>query len=91
MRYGLAVDDDADLKAILDAMEAHLRGQRNIIVDRRDFYSRAQESGETLDDFLCNIKEIAAFCDFCTSCDVPVAVQSVYGWSGKRGKCSSAW
>ena len=24
-------------------------------------------------------------------CDVTVAVQSVYGWSGKRGKCSSAW
>ena len=23
-------------------------------------------------------------------CDVTVAVQSVYGWSGKRGKCSSA-
>ena len=22
---------------------------------------------------------------------VTVAVQSVYGWSGKRGKCSSAW
>ena len=24
-------------------------------------------------------------------CDVTVAVQFVYGWSGKRGKCSSAW
>ena len=24
-------------------------------------------------------------------CDVTLAVQSVYGWSGKRGKCSSAW
>ena len=24
-------------------------------------------------------------------CDVTVAVQSVYGWSGKRGKYSSAW
>ena len=24
-------------------------------------------------------------------CDVTMAVQSVYGWSGKRGKCLSAW
>ena len=24
-------------------------------------------------------------------CHVTVTVQFVYGWSGKRGKCSSAW
>ncbi|KAG7173768.1 hypothetical protein Hamer_G018915 [Homarus americanus] len=49
-------------------MEAYLRGQRNIIVDRRDFYLRVQEPGETFDDFLCAVKEIANFCDFCESC-----------------------
>ncbi|XP_064089177.1 uncharacterized protein LOC135203373 [Macrobrachium nipponense] len=49
-------------------MESHLRGQRNIIVDRREFYLRKQEIGESFDDFLCDIREIAAFCDFCSSC-----------------------
>ncbi|KAG7169936.1 hypothetical protein Hamer_G019755 [Homarus americanus] len=49
-------------------MEAYLRGQRNVIVDQRDFHSRVQEPGETFDDFLCAVKDIANFCDFCESC-----------------------
>ena len=68
LRYGLNVSDTADLKVTVDAMEAHLRGQRNVILDRREFNSRIQELDENFDDFLCSIKEIAAFCDFCTSC-----------------------
>ena len=65
LRYGLQVEEGADLKQILDAMETHLRNQRNIIVDRREFHLRTQDVGESFDDFLCRIKEIAAFCDFC--------------------------
>ena len=68
LRYGIAVADDAGLEQILDVMEAHLRGQHNVIVDRRDFYSRIQEPGGTFDDFLCAMKEIANFCDFCDAC-----------------------
>ena len=49
-------------------MEAHLRGRRNVIVDRIDFYSRIEEPSETFDDFLCAMKEIAKFCDFCDTC-----------------------
>lgn len=68
LRFGLALPDVADLKATLDAMEAYLRRQRNVIVDRKDFYTRVQEEGESFEDFLCSIKEIAAFCDFCDTC-----------------------
>ncbi|KAK4311797.1 hypothetical protein Pmani_011926 [Petrolisthes manimaculis] len=68
LRYGISVPEDADLGSILDAMEEYLRNQRNIIVDRRDFYLRVQEAGESFDDFLCLVKEIANFCDFCDKC-----------------------
>ncbi|XP_045118162.1 uncharacterized protein LOC123508472 [Portunus trituberculatus] len=68
LRYVISVEEDADLDEVLDAMECYLRGQRNIIVDRRDFYSRVQEPGESFDDFLCAIKEIANFSDFCDKC-----------------------
>ncbi|XP_064116668.1 uncharacterized protein LOC135222514 [Macrobrachium nipponense] len=68
LRYGLSLDDGADLKTILDAMELHLRNQRNVIVDRRNFHTRVQELHETFNDFLCGIKEIASFCDFCETC-----------------------
>ncbi|KAK3869771.1 hypothetical protein Pcinc_024945 [Petrolisthes cinctipes] len=68
LRYGISVPEDADLGSILDAMGEYLRNQRNIIVDRRDFYLRVQEVGESFDDFLCSVKEIANFCEFCDKC-----------------------
>ncbi|KAK4320469.1 hypothetical protein Pmani_008674 [Petrolisthes manimaculis] len=68
LRYGISVPEDADLGSILDAMREYLRNQRNIIVDRRDFYLRVQEAGESFDDFLCLVKEIANFCEFCDQC-----------------------
>lgn len=58
----------AELVTVLDAMSDHLRSQRNVIMDRRDFYSRVQEPNESFDDFLCSVKEIANFCEFCENC-----------------------
>ena len=68
IRYGVGVAEDAALETVVGAMEGHLRKQRNVLVDRRDFYARAQEPGECFDDFLCAIKEIASFCAFCEQC-----------------------
>ena len=49
-------------------MQTHLRRQRNVIIDRRDLFTRVQEAGETVDDFVCGLKEIASSCDFCHHC-----------------------
>ena len=68
LRYGLAIAEDTALDDVIKAMEKHLRKQRNVMVDRRDFYSRVQEPGECFDDFMCSVKEIAAFCAFCENC-----------------------
>ena len=68
VRYGLPVAQDAGVDTIITAMQGHLRRQRNVIIDRRDFFTRVQEPGETVDDFLCGLKEIASFCDFCHHC-----------------------
>ena len=68
VRYGLPIPEDADIDTVISAMQAHLRRQRNIIIDRRDFLTRFQEPGETVDDFICGLKEIASFCDFCHHC-----------------------
>ncbi|KAF0298319.1 hypothetical protein FJT64_004332 [Amphibalanus amphitrite] len=45
LRYGLNVSDDTPLDDVLQSMEAHLRAQRNVVVDRRDFYARCQQTG----------------------------------------------
>ena len=68
LRYGLCVADDTPLADVVKAMETPLRAQRNVVVDRRDFYARCQQSDERFDDFLCAVREIAAFCDFCSHC-----------------------
>ncbi|KAF0304008.1 hypothetical protein FJT64_000313 [Amphibalanus amphitrite] len=68
LRYGLTIADDSPLSAVVDAMESHLRKQRSVLVDRRAFYARVQEQGENFEEFLCEVKELAVFCDFCTHC-----------------------
>ena len=68
LRFGLDIPEEAELKTVLDGMEVHLRSRLNVVLDRRMFYMRKQESGENFDEFLCTVKEIAAFCGFCETC-----------------------
>ena len=49
-------------------MHAHLRRQRNVVIDRCEFNMRMLEPGESVDDFICALKEIASCCDFCPNC-----------------------
>ena len=56
------------MHALIQRMEDHIRRQRNVILDRRDFYLRRQEAGERFDDFFMSLKEIGQFCDFCETC-----------------------
>ena len=49
-------------------MYNYLREQRNVVLDRREFNLRRQEQGESFDEFVCALKELADLCDFCTKC-----------------------
>ncbi|KAF0309000.1 hypothetical protein FJT64_019840 [Amphibalanus amphitrite] len=69
IKFGLSdVTDTSDLDETISAMEKHLRSQRNVILDRRDFYRRNQATDEPFDDYLIALKEISEFCDFCKHC-----------------------
>ena len=68
VRFGLQLPDASSVTAIIDAMQKHLRRQRNVLIDRCEFNMRVQEPGETVDDFICALKEIASCCDFCRHC-----------------------
>ena len=68
VRFGIPGSESASVQEIVAAMQQHLRRQRNVLLDRRDFDSRVQQEGESFDEYLCTLKEIAAFCDFCTAC-----------------------
>ena len=62
LRHGLDIDIDiSDIETILSSMQRHPRRQRNVIIDRCEFYRRQQEDGEPFDDFLVAHREIAHF------------------------------
>ena len=59
IKYGLNITDATNLTDTIDAMEKHLRSQRNVILNRRDFYRRNQPPDEPFDDYLIALKEIS--------------------------------
>ncbi|XP_043232767.1 uncharacterized protein LOC122387025 [Amphibalanus amphitrite] len=68
VRFGLPIPAEASMADVITAMHAHLRRQRNVVIDRCEFNMRMLEPGESVDDFICALKEIASCCDFCPNC-----------------------
>ena len=68
IRYSLDVTDATPIDTLLTKMESHLRSQRNVIVDRKEFHTRQQADGEPFDEYVMALKELAEFCDFCVHC-----------------------
>ena len=61
-------DMNVTVDNIIKQMLDHLRSQRNVVLDRKEFYSRNQQQDEKFDDYYVSLQEIAAFCDFCPQC-----------------------
>ena len=51
---------------IIAAIERYVQGQINESVERRNFRRRVQQEGETFDDFLVSLRELAKTCSFCS-------------------------
>ena len=58
VEFGLPLPTAASLDEVAAAMHQYLRRQRNVIIDRRDFASQLQQPGETIDEYVCALKEI---------------------------------
>ena len=61
-------DNSTSIDEVITEMQTYLRSQRNVVLDRKEFYSRNQQNGESFDDYYMILQEIAAFCDFCQQC-----------------------
>ena len=51
---------------IVAAIQRYVEGHINESVERRTFRRRAQQPGETFDDFLVSLQELAKTCKFCS-------------------------
>ena len=60
--------DKNDCRSVIKALRSHAQGQLNVVMERRNFNLRQQHDGESFDDFLTDIKELAKTCQFCDQC-----------------------
>lgn len=71
VKFALNIDMESptvSVKTVIEKMQKYLRSQRNIVLDRKEFYSRNQHANEPFDEYYIALQEIAAFCDFCSEC-----------------------
>ena len=62
---GLTDAQRASVDQTITAIEAYVQEQINETVERRNFRRRVQQEGETFDDFLVSLRELAKTCNFC--------------------------
>jgi hypothetical protein len=63
---GLTDEQRGDAARIVEAIQQYVEGQINESVERRTFRRRTQQPGETFDDFLIALRELAKTCKFCS-------------------------
>ena len=63
---GLTAEQKSDITRTVDAIQRYVDGQINESVERRNFRRRIQQPGESFDDFLIALRELAKTCNFCT-------------------------
>ena len=64
---GLTDAQRADQAQIIAGLKWYVQGRINETVERRNFRQRKQASGETFDDYLVSLRELAKTCNFCNN------------------------
>ena len=68
----LPIKDKEDLDEILSAMEDHIVGTTNEVFERREFWKRTQQEGESFSDYMLALRELSSRCNFgkyCNNCE----------------------
>ena len=63
---GLTTEQKGDVNAIIAAIKRHIDGHVNESMERHKLRRRMQQPGESFDDFLVALREIAKTCNFCS-------------------------
>lgn len=62
---GLTAAQCGKVKGIIAAIERYIQGQCNETIECRNFHRRTRREGETFDDILVSLHELAKTCNFC--------------------------
>ena len=63
---GLTAPQCDSVEAIVTTIQRYVDGQINGSVERHHFRQCKQQHGETFDDFLVSLRELAKTCNFCS-------------------------
>ena len=63
---GLSETQRGSVEAIVTAIQRYVEGYINESVERRHFRQRKQQHGESFNDFLVSLRELAKTCKFCS-------------------------
>ena len=61
-----AEGDDTKIEKVLQKFEEHCEPKKNVSYERYKFFSRAQESGETIDQYVTILRKLSETCEFGT-------------------------
>ena len=64
---GLTAEQRGSVTSIVEAMQRYVEGHINGSVERRNFRRHVQQPGESFDDFLVSLRELAKTCNFCSA------------------------
>ena len=57
-------EDRTNLEKVLDLFECHFVGRQNVTFERFQFYSRQQCEGETFEEYVTALRQMARLCEF---------------------------
>ena len=63
---GLTDEERKNVTVIIEALQSCIDGHLNETVKRRNFHLRKQQPGESFDNFLISLWELAKICSFCS-------------------------
>ena len=58
--------DDTKIDKVIQNFEEHCEPEKNVSYERYKFFSRAQESGETIDQYVTVLRKLSETCEFGT-------------------------
>ncbi|XP_068681210.1 uncharacterized protein [Montipora foliosa] len=61
-----AEGDDKRIDKVLQKFEEHCEPKKNVTYERYQFFSRAQKSGETIDEYVTELRKLSETCEFGT-------------------------
>lgn len=82
LRSGLTSNQLKDPAAIITLLQTRCNAGKNDHIWRQQFQSRQQRKGESIDEWLCDIRDIATRCNFakcCATCRVACEADRILG------------